>query len=172
MDSGARATAEALKSIVHIMVAYEGAIQDITVGDFVAMQAIASGTDETRGVRLAYHWLREQEQFPSDAPETLISFARRSGQVTPAMLVDRYQLQCQPVRDLLVDYITERQATLDYSSLRHLSAVLAGLFWADLEKHHPGINSLSLRQLENAGQWAGVTGSRGAHAGRWRLSAE
>lgn len=144
IDGGARATAEALKAIVRVMVAYGGTIENITVGDFLAMQAAASGTNETRGVRLAYHWLREQGQFPSDAPETLISFARRSGQVTPGMLVDRYQLKCQPVRDLLVDYITERQATLDYSSLRHLSAVLAGLFWSDLEKHHPGIDSLRL----------------------------
>ena len=39
------------------------------------------------------------------------------GQLTPEELVDRYRLQCKPVRDLLVDYLRERQPALDYASL-------------------------------------------------------
>lgn len=58
--------------------------------------------------------------------------------------MDRYDLQCKPVRDLLVDYITERQPALDYTTIKGLSATLAGKFWADLERHHPGIDSLRL----------------------------
>ncbi|MEI7029359.1 site-specific integrase [Streptomyces pratensis] len=48
------------------------------------------------------------------------------------------------MRNLIVDYLTERQPSLDYSSLRSLSTVLASNFWADLERHHPGIDSLRL----------------------------
>ena len=33
---------------------------------------------------------------------------------------------------------------LDYASLVNQSQMLAGLFWADLERHHPGIGSLNL----------------------------
>ncbi|MEU0941045.1 site-specific integrase, partial [Embleya sp. NPDC005971] len=65
-------------------------------------------------------------------------------QATPSQLVDRYHLQCRPVRDLIVAYLTERQPGLDFVSLEHLSAVLAKNFWADLERHHPGISSIDL----------------------------
>jgi hypothetical protein len=70
--------------------------------------------------------------------------AVRTGQLRPAELIDRYELRCQPIRDLLVDYLTERQPTLDYTSLRTLARELGGLFWADLEHHHPGIDTLRL----------------------------
>ena len=66
------------------------------------------------------------------------------GQLTPEELVDRYQLQLPPVRDLLVDYLRERQPAMDYTSLKNLAYYLAQRFWADLEQHHPGIDSLHL----------------------------
>src|SRR4029077_19187758 len=53
------------------------------------------------------------------------------------------QLTCQPIRDLLVDYLRERQPAMDYASLEQLARRL-GMFWADLEDHHPGIDSLHL----------------------------
>jgi len=43
-----------------------------------------------------------------------------------------------------VDYLRERQPALDYSSLRTLAADLGKVFWKDLERHHPGIDSLHL----------------------------
>ncbi|MEV0057393.1 hypothetical protein AB0H34_43750 [Saccharopolyspora shandongensis] len=66
------------------------------------------------------------------------------GQLTPVQLVDRHHVACRPVRDLLVDYLTERAAELDYTSLDALASNVVGLFWRDLEKHHPGIESLRL----------------------------
>ena len=48
------------------------------------------------------------------------------------------------VRGLLVDYLHERQAGLDYSSLRSSASKLVLLFWRDLELHEPGIDSLHL----------------------------
>ena len=59
-------------------------------------------------------------------------------------MIDRYGLVCRPIRDLLVDYLKERQPALDYTSLNSLANFLGGLFWADLERHHPGIDSLHL----------------------------
>ncbi|WP_251016434.1 hypothetical protein [Streptomyces sp. ISL-99] len=78
--------------------------------------------------------------------------SRHSGQVSVAELVDRYQLRCRPVRDLIVDYLAERQPSLDYNSLEDLSRTLARHFWADLERHHPGIGSLRLAP-EVAAAW-------------------
>jgi hypothetical protein len=70
--------------------------------------------------------------------------AQRTGQRSVAELVDDYRLQCRPVRDLLVRYLEERKPALDYASLRNNITILAGLFWADLEAHHPGIDTLDL----------------------------
>jgi hypothetical protein len=66
------------------------------------------------------------------------------GQPTCEQLIDRYGLRCRPVRDVLVDYLRERQPAVDFSSLQRLAYLLGKLFWADLEAHHPGIDSLGL----------------------------
>src|SRR5258705_10385696 len=87
--------------------------------------------------------LRELGVFEDEAPQRLRA-VRTAGQLSPAELVDRYRLQCRPVRDLLVDYLAERQPALDYTSLKGLAYYLAQRFWADLEQHHPGIDSLHL----------------------------
>lgn len=69
---------------------------------------------------------------------------RTQGQLGCEQLIDRYRIACRPVRDLLVDYLRERQPGLDYASLHKLSYVLGRLFWRDLEIHYPGIASLHL----------------------------
>ena len=42
--------------------------------------------------------------FGEQAPARLREF-RKPGQLTPDELIDRYELACRPVRDLLVDYL-------------------------------------------------------------------
>ncbi|MGO9099231.1 MAG: hypothetical protein ACLP9Y_07230 [Mycobacterium sp.] len=66
------------------------------------------------------------------------------GQPSCEQLIDRYHIACRQVRDVLVDYLRERQPAVDFSSLQHLAYLLGKLFWADLEAHHPGIDSLQL----------------------------
>ncbi|HEX9041541.1 MAG TPA: hypothetical protein VF838_10995 [Trebonia sp.] len=80
-----------------------------------------------------YLRLRSLGVFPAGAPATIRAFGMAQGQLTVEELVDRYQIQCKPVRDLLVDYLRERQPALDYSSLDAISASLAGRFWARIE---------------------------------------
>jgi integrase len=62
--------------------------------------------------------------------------------LTIEQLVDRYPIQCRPVRDLLIDYLRERQPSLDFASLDAISRTLAGLFWVRIEALAPGIDSL------------------------------
>jgi hypothetical protein len=69
---------------------------------------------------------------------------RAAGPRTPEQMIDRYHLACQPVRDLLVDYLRERQPALDHSTLQQLGYELGKLFWADIEQHHPGISTIHL----------------------------
>ncbi|WP_251091429.1 hypothetical protein [Streptomyces sp. Caat 7-52] len=58
--------------------------------------------------------------------------------------MDRYPIRCRPVRDLIVDYLRERQPSLDYTSLDAVSRTLDGLFWTRVEALSPGIDSLRL----------------------------
>ena len=51
-----------------------------------------------------------------------------------------------------MDYLRERQPAVDYSRLTTLATALALWFWKDLERHHPGIDSLQLRP-EIAAAW-------------------
>jgi len=51
-----------------------------------------------------------------------------------------------------VGYLRERQSTVDYVTVERLATTLATLFWADLEHHHPGIDSLRLTP-EIAAAW-------------------
>ncbi|MFD8779967.1 hypothetical protein [Streptomyces sp. NPDC059916] len=53
-------------------------------------------------------------------------------------------ITCTPVRGLLVDFLTQRAVDVDYTTLEDLARSLAGLFWRDLENHHPGNDSLRL----------------------------
>jgi hypothetical protein len=83
--------------------------------------------------------------FPETAPSTVRIFNRANqGQISVEHMIDRYKIDCRSVRDLLVDYLRERQLSVDYTSLRAVAFGLGKLFWKDLENHHPGIDSLRL----------------------------
>ena len=47
---------------------------------------------------------------------------------------------------MLVRYLDERRPALDYNSFTSLVGKLVGTFWADIERHHPGIDTLRLPQ--------------------------
>jgi hypothetical protein len=92
---------------------------------------------------LFYQLLRRLGTLGEDAPAAMEMFSGR-GQPTCEQLIDRYKIACRPVRDVLVDYLRERQPSVDFSSLQRFAYLLGKLFWADLEAHHPGIGSLKL----------------------------
>ncbi|MFI0989339.1 tyrosine-type recombinase/integrase [Streptomyces exfoliatus] len=133
----------ALKAIAEIMASRGGTVQDIVVGDLL-LWLQENPSKSSKRILLAYAWLRDLGIFPANAPSTLFRIAQRTGQLTPAELVDRYHLQCQSVRDAIVAYLLERAPSLDYGSLQAMSTSLALRFWADIERHHPGIDSLRL----------------------------
>jgi hypothetical protein len=128
-----------------ICAAKGGRLADITVGDVLELLDTESSTHAGRGVGAAvfYQKLHQLGILGPQAPADLRELRIR-GQRTVEDLIDRYQIACRPVRDLLVDYLRERQPALDYTSLRTLAYHLAGVFWSDIEQHHPGIGSLRL----------------------------
>jgi integrase len=142
-----------LRRSAEIIAAKGGMLADITVGDALELmdREAESFSCPTKDHKVFYRMLRELGVFAGEAPGRLRAF-RTAGQLTPDELVDRYQLRCRPVRDLLVDYLRERQPAIDYTSLKNLAYYLAQRFWADLELHHPGIDSLHL-PAEVAAAW-------------------
>jgi integrase len=123
-----------------------GLVSDVTVGDCVELADTQRRVHARGGQRKVDFYLRLRALgiFPGDAPATIRAFGQAQGQLTVEELVDRYRLQCKPVRDLLVDYLKERQPALDYASLETTGACLAGLFWARVEALSPGISTLRL----------------------------
>ena len=67
---------------------------------------------------------RDRGSSAPAAPAALRAAAHRRASAPPSELIDRYQLACRPVRDLLVDYLRERQPALDYTSLEQLGRLL------------------------------------------------
>jgi len=132
----------AYHQLTRILIHNGGRLADVTVTDCIEAYRAQVGYS----ARQHGHWyllLRQAGILPADSPPTIWAASRR-GQLSVEELVDGYQVVCRPVRDLLVDYLHERQAALDYTSLRQLATKLVLLFWRDLELHEPGIDSLHL----------------------------
>jgi integrase len=144
-DITPRALARMMYRSSLIMAAKGGGLAEITVGDVAELLDAEHGAHGQAGdgTTLFYKTLRGMGILGDQAPPAL-RHLRTPGQRTPEQMIDRYNLACHPVRDLLVDYLKERQPALDYNSLDNLARTLAGLFWADLEAHNPGICSLRL----------------------------
>jgi len=146
-DAAARKDARlAATRIATILACKGGLISDITVGDCVELADTQRQVQARGGQKKVDFYLRLHALgiFPADAPATIRAFGMAQGQLTIEEIVDRYQLQCKPVRDLLVDYLRERQPALDYGSMQVIGSSLAGLFWARIEALAPGISTLRL----------------------------
>ena len=142
----------ACRRIAIIVAAKGGLISDITIGDCLELLRIADDVHDSAGATSPYFYqlLRTMGVLAGGAPAA--RGLRTQGQLRCEQLIDRYQIACGPVRDLLVDYLRERQPAVDYATLHKLSYTLGRLFWRDLERHEPGIDSLRLT-AEAAAAW-------------------
>ncbi len=145
-DGTARFTApdrnHAFNQLTRILMHNGGRLADITVDDCIEAYRAQVGYTSAQHSHW-YRLLRQAGLLAADTPPTIWAASRR-GQLRVEELVDGYDLECMPVRDLLVEYLRERQAAMDYTSLRQLASKQVLLFWRDLELHEPGIDSLHL----------------------------
>lgn len=114
----------------------------LTIADFVEYQAWSRAAGHgPKGLHAAWELLVGIGLL---APDTTLRGSRLHGQRSIPELVDFYGVRSPDVRAALIRYLHERSPALDYNSLRGLVGHLAGTFWADIERHHPGIDSLHL----------------------------
>lgn len=149
--AGSATKANAIARIAVLQASKGGHLGDITVGDCLQLLQLVHRMDGKTTSGYFYQLLHMIGVFDVAAPSTVRAFAT-IGQRSAEQLIDRYQISCRPVRDLLVCYLRERQTTVDYATLQRLAGTLGNLFWADLERHHPGIDSLRLSP-EAAASW-------------------
>jgi hypothetical protein len=143
---GLQAGQQAMTRIAVIMAAKGGRVDDVRVGDCVELLTLAAASgqrDMHSRSPLFYQLLHTRGRWADDAPAAVQVFFGR-GQPSCEQLIDRYGIKCAPMRDVLVDYLRERQPSVDFSSLQREAYLLGKLFWADLEDHHPGIDSMKL----------------------------
>ncbi len=134
---------DALNLVTRMVIVTGKDLLDLDLADItVYAQARRTSGRAVAALPLAYQGLHAVGALKG-APATLAQ-SRSPGKLTPAELVDRYQIADRAVRDVLVHYLTERAVVLDYGSLVNQSQMLVALFWTDLERHHPGICSLNL----------------------------
>jgi hypothetical protein len=141
MDRGQKS--DGIRDVTKIVLHTGKDVDQLTAGDVLEYRDWHRGVHgrADRGHYAAWDLLRGIGVLPADL---LLTDTRRKNQVSPAELVGQYKIRNTQVRDLLIRYLEERRPSLDYSSIRDLAIKLAGLFWSDIEQHHPEVTSLHL----------------------------
>ncbi len=151
-EAGRTMKTAALRRAATILAVKGGVLRDISVGDCLELSVVVDGRTIRKNKGMGfYQLLHAMGVFGPLAPSTIRAFGTK-GQLSAAQLIDRYGISYRPVRDLLVAYLQERQPMLDHTTMQNLALSLGGLFWADLERHQPGIRSLHLPS-EVAADW-------------------
>jgi len=134
---------DALNRITWIALHKGGHVAEITVGDCLELVAALEQHHYrgSAGRPLFYALLAKSGVLPADAPPRLRA-AVLPGKRSIEQIIDGYGIVCTPVRDLLVDYFTERSADLDHNSVRSIAGTLCKRFWRDLEIHHPSLDDV------------------------------
>ncbi|WP_280393621.1 tyrosine-type recombinase/integrase [Nocardia brasiliensis] len=94
---------------------------------------------------LAWQVLHGMGHFPPSTPPTMRAYVS-GGQRSIEELVDRYGIRNEDMRQLLIAYLTRRQADANYSTVSNLARFLAGFFWSAIESINPEQMTLHLDQ--------------------------
>ncbi|QMU74326.1 site-specific integrase [Streptacidiphilus sp. P02-A3a] len=136
---------EGLRLISTIVLHTGHGLRELTAEDIFQVRAVGRrwNGEALVGTHPAWDLLRGIDVIVS---KDSLKDALRHGQRPTAELVDTYNIQNTAIRNVLVRYLEERRPALDYGSFRGLVRELAFVFWADIEAHHPGIDTLRLPQ--------------------------
>ncbi|WP_430789170.1 tyrosine-type recombinase/integrase [Actinoplanes sp. G11-F43] len=132
----------ALNHITRIVMHTGRPPRELTTDDLLSYYTEVVAFQHLGGMAVSWDIMQRTGVFPPGTPT--LRAARQRGQLTVAEMVDSYDVHCQPIRDMLVRYLSERAPSVDYNTLAKSTSILVSLFWKDLEEHHPGIDSLDL----------------------------
>ncbi|MDN5919902.1 MAG: site-specific integrase, partial [Pseudonocardia sp.] len=119
-------------------------LEGLEPADLVAFRDAALGKRWAKATsKLKHTWILLARAGVLPAVGTLAGALRRGPRPVPE-LVAAHGIVSPAVTEAIVRYFTERAPSLDYNSLYNGISTIAGTFWADLERHHPGIDSLAL----------------------------
>ena len=161
------ARSDAMNKLTWIVICKGGLVSDITVGDCIELTAALQEHHfrGSAGRPLFYALLKETGVLPASAPARFRAL-RIEGRRSVEQIVDKSGIECRPVRDLLVEYFTERAPELDHTSLRHIADTIAGCSGGTWRSTTPasarsGWNPQSRRRGRNAWPISGTpTGIR------------
>ncbi len=140
-----RSAGSAVALLARVLVHTGKRINEVSTDDLLEYAAACrSRGNRAAGLHTAHLLLRSLGVHGVGEDPVTVGSRLRQRRSSVEEMVDRRRLACRPVRDLLVRYLAERAPALDYSSLRQVEVRLVGGFWADLERHHPGICSIHL----------------------------
>jgi hypothetical protein len=141
-----------MHQVAIIMAAKGGMVAGITAGDCLELLDAAAAAGRRRHASPYFYTMLHAAGVLGGHTAPTIRALPAHRQLSIDELIGRCGIQYRPVRDLLADYLRERQPSIDFVTLVRLADDLGRLFWADLEAHHPGIDSLHLAPVV-AAQW-------------------
>lgn len=136
------ARSAAILTLVRMMVLTGKSMEAIDKDDVLTYVAAMRKLNRPPSAHVTWQLLRAIGLLAGEAPS--LREAMSAGRPSVEEMVDRYEVACRPVRDLFVDYLSHRAPALDHVSLHHVCYQVVGLFWADLETHHPGVSSFAI----------------------------
>jgi hypothetical protein len=114
----------------------------VTASQFLRAEAEWKALRRTRSVGVVWQALQACGALSGEPAD--YRALQLEGRRTVPQVVDTYGVSNPRIRSLLIDYLTERAAALDYSSLAGLTRMLVRNFWTDIERHHPGQDTIRL----------------------------
>lgn len=151
-DASTRVITDVLAHLFRMAVVSGHDLGELTDADFRDCRAglLRAGRRSSLNLDAAWRLLRQHGLLAGQPDELAHALAR--AKLTPAELVDRYGVRDPGIRDLFVDYLTEREPSCDYTTLAAIARGLVSRFWVDLQQHEPGIATLALT-AEQAHAW-------------------
>jgi len=129
--------------VLTLVMAHTGKTVDALVAaDLLTYIEAAQSKHHRHGTNYAWDYLKQLGAIDAAVPS--LRQVRRDIRPTPAQIVEGYGIASPRVREMFTHYLQNRAAALDYSSLRSLAYELLRNFWADIQTHHEGLESLNI----------------------------
>lgn len=145
-----RSMVSATNSLALMMARTGKPLRQLDAADLLEMRDFSAAANRREhGLHVAWRALQGMGTLQHEATSMPIT-NRRIRQRTPEELVDSYHLT-GVLREPIVEYLRQRSASLDHSSLRNLAYYLTKAFCGDLLTHHPDLDTFRLTREQAAG---------------------